>query len=160
MRLQLLMRASAAENFSGLAYKRKEIFWLICLICGIRLRTRPRPHCVSERANVFSFRRVIAFSAGFCFVFKSAVLFAVSGCHQTTGNMLPLHTAGFEPAIDGLTCPAGEWTTPSVMSFQDSSDFHHARDSSGIHFGIALCTAVKDIFKHTLEVTLQAYFTS
>ena len=32
--------------------------------------------------------------------------------------------------------------------------------SSGIHFGISSCTAVKDHLKHWLEVTLQAYFTN
>ena len=31
--------------------------------------------------------------------------------------------------------------------------------SSGIHFGISSCTAVKDQLKHRLEATLQAYFT-
>ena len=35
-----------------------------------------------------------------------------------------------------------------------------SKDSSGIHFGISWCTAVKDRPKHTREVTLQAYFTN
>ena len=34
-----------------------------------------------------------------------------------------------------------------------------SKRSSGIHFGISSCTAVKDQLKHRLEVTLQAYFT-
>lgn len=34
-----------------------------------------------------------------------------------------------------------------------------SKRSSGIHFGISSCTAVKDWLKHRLEVTLQAYFT-
>ena len=34
-----------------------------------------------------------------------------------------------------------------------------SKDSSGIHFGTSLCTAVKDHLKHWLESTLQAYFT-
>ena len=35
-----------------------------------------------------------------------------------------------------------------------------SKRSSGIHFGISACTAVKDSLKHRLEVTLQAYFTN
>ena len=35
-----------------------------------------------------------------------------------------------------------------------------SKRSSGIHFGTSWCTAVKDRVKHTLEVTLQAYFTN
>ena len=35
-----------------------------------------------------------------------------------------------------------------------------SKDSSGIHFGTSWCTAVKDQLKHTLEGTLQAYFTN
>ena len=35
-----------------------------------------------------------------------------------------------------------------------------SKDSSGIHFGISSCTAVKDQLKHWLEATLQAYFTN
>ena len=35
-----------------------------------------------------------------------------------------------------------------------------SKRSSGIHFGISSCTAVKDQLKHWLEVTLQAYFTN
>ncbi len=54
--------------------------------------------------------------------------------------MLSLHTAGFEPAIE---------------SFTGSRRKH----SSGIHFGISSCTAVKDGFKHSLEGSLQPYFT-
>ena len=36
---------------------------------------------------------------------------------------------------------------------------HSSKDSSGIHFGISSCTAVKDWFKHKPQVTLQAYST-
>ena len=35
-----------------------------------------------------------------------------------------------------------------------------SKDSSGIHFGISWCTAVRDQLKHWLEATLQAYFTN
>ena len=34
------------------------------------------------------------------------------------------------------------------------------KGSSGIHFGISWCTAVKDGLKHKPQVTLQAYFTN
>ena len=51
-------------------------------------------------------------------------------------------TAGFEPAKSEL------------------NRLIRSKDSSGIHFGISWCTAVKDQLKHTLEVTLQAYFTN
>ena len=37
---------------------------------------------------------------------------------------------------------------------------HSSKRSSGIHFGISSCTAVKDQLKHWREVTLQAYFTN
>ena len=37
---------------------------------------------------------------------------------------------------------------------------HRSKRSSGIHFGISSCTAVKDHLKHWREVTLQAYFTN
>ena len=47
-------------------------------------------------------------------------------------------------------------SNPRKESFTGSK----SKRSSGIHFGISSCTAVKDRFKHTLEVTLQAYFTN
>lgn len=37
---------------------------------------------------------------------------------------------------------------------------HSSKRSSGIHFGISSCTAVKDQLKHKPQVTLQAYFTN
>ena len=46
-------------------------------------------------------------------------------------------------------------SNPRILSSTGSRCKH----SSGIHFGISSCTAVKDQLKHRLEVTLQAYFT-
>ena len=51
-------------------------------------------------------------------------------------------TAGFEPAKSEL------------------NRLIRSKDSSGIHFGISWCTAVKDQLKHWLEATFQAYFTN
>ena len=47
-------------------------------------------------------------------------------------------------------------SNPRISSLTGS----RSKDSSGIHFGISLCTAVKDHLKHWLEGTLQAYFTN
>ena len=46
-------------------------------------------------------------------------------------------------------------SNPRISSLTGS----RSKCSSGIHFGISSCTAVKDQLKHRLEVTLQAYFT-
>ena len=46
-------------------------------------------------------------------------------------------------------------SNPRISSLTGS----RCKRSSGIHFGISSCTAVKDWLKHRLEVTLQAYFT-
>ena len=46
-------------------------------------------------------------------------------------------------------------SNPRISSLTGS----RSKCSSGIHFGISSCTAVKDWLKHRLEVTLQAYFT-
>ena len=46
-------------------------------------------------------------------------------------------------------------SNPRISSLTGS----RSKNSSGIHFGISSCTAVKDQLKHRLEVTLQAYFT-
>ena len=46
-------------------------------------------------------------------------------------------------------------SNPRISSLTGS----RCKCSSGIHFGISSCTAVKDWLKHRLEVTLQAYFT-
>ena len=73
--------------------------------------------------------------------------------------MLSLHTAGLEPALDGLV--RSFWGVDPIDSRAFTlSRFHGARETSGIHVGIARCTAVKVDLKHTLEASLQAYFTS
>ena len=59
---------------------------------------------------------------------------------QATGDMLSLHTVGFEP------------TNIELDRLKEQVFF-------GIHFGISSCTAVKDQLKHRLEVPLQVYFT-
>ena len=60
---------------------------------------------------------------------------------QTTGDTLLAH---------------GGIRTREKGSFTGS----RCKCSFGIHFGISSCTAVKDGLKHTLSVTLQAYFTN
>ena len=47
-------------------------------------------------------------------------------------------------------------SNPRISSLTGS----RSKRSSGIHFGISSCTAVKDQLTHWLEVTLQAYFTN
>ena len=47
-------------------------------------------------------------------------------------------------------------SNPRISSLTGS----RCKRSSGIHFGISSCTAVKDQLKHRLEGTLQAYFTN
>lgn len=56
--------------------------------------------------------------------------------------MLLAHTAGLEPAIDGLDRSFGDSNPYRAESF-DSISIATCKRSFGIHFGIALCTAVK-----------------
>ena len=66
-----------------------------------------------------------------------------------------LRPEGQNQSTGDTFCNARRDSNPRISSLTGS----RSKNSSGIHFGIPSCTAVKDWLKHRLEVTLQAYFT-
>lgn len=66
-----------------------------------------------------------------------------------------LRPEGQNQSTGDTFCNARRDSNPRASSLTGS----RSKCSSGIHFGISSCTAVKDWLKHRLEVTLQAYFT-
>ena len=105
---------------------------------------RQGPICIALRdvPKHFSLCRMIThfWTATFCSCSFLHVILRPEGQIQSAGDTL--HNVRWD-------------SNPRIVSLSGS----RCKCSSGIHFGISSCTAVKDGLKHSLEVTLQAYFT-
>lgn len=152
---RLRPKISAVSHAGG-----KTSFWPARLMRGIRFRAKASASLLwAKRKTFFCFWLSNCTKTKRSCVLSHTVSYAVSGSYQTTGDMLKRAYGGVEPAIIELD-RSSPGNSPICRSLQGSSDCQIARAASGIHAGIALCTAVKDRFKHTLEASLRVDFTN